>query len=56
MLIPPLPSAATPNAASKQIVTELRNLHAQDGGAGAHFGINVKKVRSLSSLLGVPRA
>lgn len=27
-----------------QIVTELRNLHAQEGGAGAHYGINVKKV------------
>lgn len=28
-----------------QIVTELRNLHAQDNGAGAYYGINVKKVR-----------
>lgn len=27
-----------------QIVTELRNLHAQDNGAGAYYGINVKKV------------
>lgn len=26
-----------------QIVTELRNLHAQDNGAGAYYGINVKK-------------
>jgi T-complex protein 1 subunit delta len=29
-----------------QIVTELRNLHAQDNGAGAYYGINVKKVWS----------
>jgi len=27
-----------------QIVTELRNLHAQANGAGAYYGINVKKV------------
>ena len=30
-----------------QIVTELRNLHAQDNGAGAYYGINVKKVCGL---------
>lgn len=30
-----------------QIVTELRNLHAQDNGVGAYYGINVKKVSGV---------
>ena len=33
-----------------QIVTELRNLHAQENGAGAHYGINVKKVKEWEGM------